>query len=147
MNATNTRIDAWEAHAEEARRRATTRLAADVSENELVATLQELAADLEEIPPWIRAMEWATDDATALVRVLADSGVTFANRDNAPAQIAAAVYAGWLECFTSPHTRPVDWLAMVAHLVEAVAWAIDNPEGTSHRARETVVEVAAHGNA
>lgn len=131
-------IDLWAEHARHAESMAARRLDECTTDADMVAAVRGLVADMEEIPAPLRAAEIATHDATELVRVLEENGVVFASPDNAPSQLAAAVYAGWLECFKSPHTRPVDWLSPVSHLAEAVAWAIANPEGTPERARQAV---------
>jgi hypothetical protein len=132
------RYAGWAATLGRARERAAAALDGEPTEEQLCAAVRELADAEDSIPAPVRAMEIAMHDAAALVRGLTERGVVFANPDNAPAQIAAAIYAGWLDCFRGSNTRPVDWLFPVAHMVEAVAYAIDHPEGTGELTRETV---------
>ena len=128
-------VEKWDRHHRRAVRRATNRLAGDVTADDVVDTVRQLAADVEEIPAPLRAMENAMHDATRLVGVLEVAGVRFADRNEAPAQIAGAVFAVWLSCHKHPATKPVDWLGVFSMVATAVEWATQNGEHAPPEAR------------
>ena len=106
---------------------------------EVEAAVAEFARDLERIPATVLAMELAMRDCERLVQALNAAGLRFASRKNAPAQLAAAAYAGWISCHAASGTRPADWMGVLACLVEGVEHALVNGNGTPRALREIVL--------
>jgi len=129
-------VERWGRHHARTVRATTRKLRGTVSADRLVEVVRDHAAEVQKIPAPLRAMEHAMADATALVVVLEDCGVVFADTRNAPAQIAGAMYAAWLACHNHPNTDPVDWLGSGAMVPLAVAWAVKNKTGTPPEARD-----------
>lgn len=129
-------VDRWGRHHARTVRSTTRKLRGNVSADRLVEVVRDHAAEVRKIPATLRAMEHAMADATALVVVLEDCGVVFADTRNAPTQIAGAMYAAWLSCHNHRDTDPVDWLGAASMVPLAVAWAVHHKTGTPPEARD-----------
>ncbi|MEI6239606.1 MAG: hypothetical protein WCR51_04395 [Planctomycetia bacterium] len=110
---------------------------------EIEAAIAKCSRKLVSIPAPVLAMEAAMSDCERLVQILGRAGLRFASRKNAPAQLAAAAYAGWIACHSSRGTTPADWMGVVASLVDGVEHAIEHGTGTPRAVRQAVIRATA----
>jgi bacterioferritin-associated ferredoxin len=132
----------WQLVADEAMERATAALEHDVTEEELVKVVRQLAVEMRQIPPRVRATEACAAAAEELVEVLADAGVSFASPHTASAQVGASMLAAWMQA-AERAVDAGDWADVVGCVPQAVAWAIDNAEVGEPWAVETVRRLVA----
>lgn len=106
----------------------------------VVAALRRYSAAEKSVPPKIRSLHEAQAIAEELVETLVDAGVKFASRKEAPSQVAASIYAGWLAAFRAEKPDPVDWLFAVSLAAKGIEHAIRTADGAPEIAREIVSE-------
>lgn len=132
------RYAGWRRKVRSAERRAAVAIQKDTTADGAAVAVRQLADTIRTIPAPVRAMEQAMGDCAELVGILAARGFRFASPENAPAQIAASVYAAWLDCHTTPAADPVEWLNAITLLVEGLAHAADHATGTPQLALDTM---------
>lgn len=137
------RYAGWGRKVRSAERKAVKALHDNATVGEIATAVRQFADTVNTIPAPVRAMEHAMRDCEELVGVLAARGFRFASRKNAPAQLAASVYAAWLDCHAIPAADPVEWLNAVTLLVDGLAHAADHSTGTSQLTRETMAVAVA----
>lgn len=95
------------------------------------------------VPAPVRAIHSSQVIAEGLVDVLRTAGVRFADDEQAPTQVAAALYAGWLSTYRrSGVDAPdaADWLFAASMLAPAIEHAIRTADGAPEIARSLINE-------
>lgn len=109
----------------------------ELSADQLVAALRTMDQEIRTVPVTVRAANGLAAVAEVLVEVLEDAGVTFANADNAPAQLAVSMLAAWYEARRF-YQDDADWLALVQCLPDAIEHARWNTTDAEPTAVESV---------
>lgn len=109
--------------------------------DDVVESLRRYAAAEKSVPEPVRGIHGSQAVAEKLVEILSDAGVEFADPEEAPSQVAAAIYAGWLAVFRSSSEAPVDpvdWLFVLHLAAEGIDHAIRHPSGAPELARQLI---------
>lgn len=110
---------------------------------DIEAAVAKFSRELDRIPAPVLAMEAAMSDCERLVQILGRAGLRFASCKNAPSQLAAAAYAGWITCHSRRGTTPADWMGIVSALVDGIEHALANGTGTPPAVQKAVRDATA----